>query len=97
MGAWSRFTWLRELYRQVVADFQASSARRDPRRSWRKAAPTARQHYLVGELARYLQLDRPELVCRGDAHDWLLVQGGNPRFQVRPELPPLPLLQDLRA
>lgn len=96
-GAWSRFTWLRDLYRQVVADFEASPAGRDPRRSWRKAAPTARQQYLVGELARFLQLDRPEFVCRGDVHDWLRVGGGNPRFQVRPELPPLPTLADLTA
>lgn len=95
-GVWSRFTWLRNLYHDEVEAFENSPAGRDPKRSWRKEPATANQTYLTMELARALQVAVPEHANRGAAHDWLLAQGGNPRFQVHPDLPQLPSPADLK-
>lgn len=96
-GVWARFNWLKELYQREVIDFENSHAGRDKARSWRRKPVSARQVYLLRELARFLQLEPPELGDRGSAHDWLLRQGGNPRFIVPLERPPLPAFSDLLA
>lgn len=94
-GVWARWHWLADLYRDEVIAFERSLKGRDPKASWRRRRPTPRQDYLVTELARYLQLARPEFATSGEAHDWLYKLGGNPRFQQAPELPPLPSVRDL--
>ena len=78
-----------------MTDFENSPAGRGKRKSWRREAITVRQAYLVGELARFLQVDAPEFTRRGEAHDWLLTRGGNPRFLIPVEKPALPSLADL--
>ena len=80
-GVWSRFTWLRDLYRTAVLAFENSVAGRNPLGSWRRDPPTARQAYLAVELARFLQVAKPELANKGEAHDWLHNNGGKPRCQ----------------
>ena len=94
-GVWARFNWLKALYEREVTEFESSPAGRDKARSWRRKPVKAEQAYLILELARYLQLEPPEPRNRGAAHDWLLEQGGNPRFMAPLERPPLPTLSDL--
>ena len=96
-GVWARFNWLKSLYTKEVTDFENSRAGRDKARSWRRKPIRAGQAYLIRELARFLQVEPPGPDNRGAAHDWLLVQGGNPRFMVPLERPALPALSDLLA
>ena len=94
-GVWARFNWLKALYEREVTEFENGPAGRDKARSWRRKPVRAGQAYLIRELARFLQLEQPEPGDRGAGHDWLLLQGGNPRFLAPHEQPPLPALSDL--
>lgn len=89
-GEWSRWHWLRELIHQETVAFLATEKGRDPKARWRNEEVTARQSYLILELARVLEIMAPEFATRGDAFDWIRAEGGNPRFHTPPPAPPLP-------
>ncbi len=89
-GEWCRWHWLRELVHEETKAFLTTKAGRDPKARWRSASVTARQSYLILELARVLEIMAPEFQTRGEAFDWIYGQGGNPRFQTPPPTPPLP-------
>ena len=89
-GEWSRWHWLRALAHQETVAFLATKKGRDPKARWRNEEVTARQSYLILELARVLEIMAPEFATRGDAFDWIRAEDGNPRFHTAPPVPPLP-------
>ena len=88
-GVWARWRWLSAIYTEETEVFLASPAGRSRAASWRRKPPTARQTYLVAEICDWLQLGSRNLATRGEAFDWILACGGNPRFQTEPDKPDL--------
>ena len=93
-GVWARAVWNRSLYIAETITFLQSKTGRDPGQKWRRGKITRRQHYLVMEIARSLEIVEPSFPNRGDAFEWIKRQGGNPRFLTPPTQPPLPMIQE---
>jgi hypothetical protein len=89
-GVWVRWHWVRQLYNEETAAFLMSKLGRDPKARWRTNKVTQRQHYLVEEISRALQIVAPALSNRGAAFDWIHEKGGNPRFNQEPAIPSWP-------
>jgi hypothetical protein len=89
-GAWSRWHWLSALYRHETEEFLASKKGLDPRQRWRQQRPTARQTYIIEQIARLLNEPVPSFDTRGAAFEYIREQGGNPRFAREPARPALP-------
>lgn len=79
-GVYVRWQWLAKLYFEETEGFQNSRKGRDPKQRWRREKPTSDQTYLIVQICRLLQIERPTLPDRGAAYDWIKSQGGNPRF-----------------
>lgn len=94
-GAWERWNWLRNLYVKETETFFASRKGRDPKARWRKEKPSVDQRYLVEEICLDLQLEHRSFANRGEAHDWIKKQGGNPRFTREPARPDLTRLAEM--
>jgi hypothetical protein len=86
-GVWARWHWLKALYIAETEGFLASPAAK--RRGWKQLPPTARQTYLIAAICADLQKELQRFESRGAASDWILAQGGNPRFNVEPAKPDL--------
>ena len=90
-GTWARWNWLHKLYIAETSAFLESEKGQDPEARWRREKPSAAQIYIIKEIARALAVVAPALSTRGMAFDWILAQGGNPRFYSSPPLPAMPL------
>jgi hypothetical protein len=82
-GAWRRHHWSQTIYRAAVEEFETSAAAEGGR--WVGRRPTERQLYAIEQIGRTLAVvdadfRPPQLGTRGEAHDWIADQGGNPRF-----------------
>ncbi|TRW14506.1 hypothetical protein [Glacieibacterium frigidum] len=91
-GAYARWHWMQELYVAETTTFLASPAGRDPKATWRRGSATARQTFLIEEIARVLAVTAPRSMLRGEAFDWIMARGGNPRWKAAPPVPDLPSL-----
>lgn len=89
-GRWSRLHWLTALHSEETEGFLQTKAGSDPKAAWRSRHPTRRQMFLAEEMARAIGVDTPVFANRGQAFDWILRHGGNPRFWSLPPMPPLP-------
>ena len=92
LGAYHRFQFKSEVYRNAVFDWQARPAANDPTAPWRRRSITAKQRYLIEIVVDCLaaispSFQQPHLANRGAAHDWLRDVGGRPMFWHRP-VPP---------
>lgn len=83
-GVAVRWHWLSELYREETERFQASTVGNDPDARFRAKKPTKNQIYLINEICRLLQLGSRTFDTRGQAYDWLVAMGGNPRYWEAP-------------
>lgn len=90
-GVWVRWHWLRTLYEAETTAFLASPAARRP--GWRRQDPTARQTALIASMCEFLQKDPQRVRSRGDAFEWINVNGAHPRFHKEPAKPDLAHLQ----
>lgn len=89
-GAWSRWHWLSALYNDEVSNFVNSRKGYDKLERWRTKAVTSRQRYLVEEIALIANEQVPTFATRGEAFEFILVRGGNPRFRQAPPRPQIP-------
>lgn len=48
---------------------------------WRDRKPSSSQMHLVRRIAEAFGIEQPELATRGQAHDWIEANGGNPRLK----------------
>lgn len=92
LGAYHRFQFKSEVYRNAVTEWQATPAASDPAARWRRRSVTAKQQYLIAVVAECLSAAEPDfqlphLGNRGAAHDWLRNVGGRPMFWHRPVTP----------
>ena len=74
------------LYRSSVAKF-IRSGKAGPEASWRTLHVTEDQMHLIRVLTRLLDEEAPELQTRGEAFEWILDRGGNPKYWLEPSLP----------
>lgn len=91
-GVWGRGTWNRQLYLWETEGFFETKKGSDPKQKWRADTVTRRQLYLIGEICRCLVVLEPKPANRGEAYEWIKVNGGNPRFSSPPPVPALPKL-----
>lgn len=91
-GIWGRGTWNRKLYIWETEGFFRTKKGQDPQQGWRRQNVTRRQLYLISEICRCLIVLEPAPANRGEAYEWIKVNGGNPRFSNPPPVPPLPKL-----
>lgn len=92
LGVWASWQRLKALYVEEVEAVQASPFGQKPNHSSRRRPPTNRQNYLVSEVCRALQIEPRSFRTRGEAYEWLLALGGNPRFWSEPPRPDLDAL-----
>lgn len=91
-GVWARWHWLKALYLAETEGFLASPAAR--RRGWKSLPPKSTQTYLIAAICADLQKEVQQFATRGAAFEWILAQGGNPRFNVEPAKPDLSSFAD---
>jgi len=92
LGTYVRY---RALYSKYLADVQTFEDGRhgtDPNAAWRCKKPSSNQIYMVREVQNLLAAGDPSFVqqkfqTRGEAHDFLSINGGNPRFWAQPKPP----------
>lgn len=94
-GVWVRWNWLRALYIAETETFLASKKGRDPKARWRAGKPTVNQTYIAAQICLDLQLEPCSFANRGEAFDWIKLQGGNSRFTREPPKPDLTALAEL--
>ena len=87
LGVWASWQRLKALYVEEVEAVQASSFGQNPNHSSRRKPPTIKQNYLASEICRALQIEPRSFRTRGETYEWLLAQGGNPRFWSEPPRP----------
>lgn len=92
LGAWQRLSWDRSAYLSAVEEFEAGVAAHGG--EWRSRPITPKQRYLIDQIVRAREalneaIARPDVRDRGEAHDWIRLQRGNPRFWSQPQ-PPKP-------
>ncbi len=86
-GVWARWHWLKALYIAETEEFLASPAAKRP--GWKTLPPKATQTHLIAAICADLQKEVQHFATRGTAFEWILAQGGNPRFNVAPPKPDL--------
>lgn len=80
-----------EVYHEALASWQAAE-RADPNKSaWRDKPATREQWQIIDRIVAMNGLDSPGKLKRGEAHDWIAANGGNPRYgQAAPAGPDQP-------
>lgn len=76
-----RLQWssLARLYHREVIDF-LGSGKAAMNEQWRRREITVGQQALMGRLERMAGYCAPSGMNRGEAHDWILSKGGDPKF-----------------
>lgn len=77
----------RAAYAKEQGEWEAWQERNPAQTSWRERKPSKGQLELVIRIAEAKELAAPEVLTRGQAHDWIAEHGGNPRlsgFQGQP-------------
>lgn len=92
-GVFIRWTWLRDLYVEETETFFASKKGRNPNARWRAEKATVNQGHLIVHICLLLQIEQRSFPTRGDAHDWIKLQGGNARFWEAPNATDLAALE----
>lgn len=82
LGVWARWQWEKTVYCEAVDRFEAGEK---ADRAWRDRPITSAQAYIIEEIVSANRTANPDfkppsMPTRGEAHDWIRQQGGNPRF-----------------
>lgn len=67
-------------YREVQAKWEEHHRSHPNAGGWRAKAATREQWILIDRIVSAIGVDRPGKMTRGQAHDWIHVHGGNPRY-----------------
>lgn len=67
-------------YAQDVAGFRVWQRDNPDSDAWRRKPMTRSQGFLIGRMVAALDLEPPARLNRGEAHDWIEQNGGNPRL-----------------
>ncbi len=67
-------------YLEALAKWQAHDRANPAGLRWRSKAATREQWYLIDRIIKAAGIDRPGKMTRGEAHDWIEANGGNPRY-----------------
>lgn len=95
LGEFVRYRAGYQKYNDDVLSFEDGAPGRSPNAAWRGKKPTDAQIYIVNQIQRLLTggdpgSALPPLQTRGEAHDFIARNGGNPRFHVEPRPPSIP-------
>lgn len=77
-------------YAQDVAGFRVWQRDNPDSDAWRRKPMTRSQGFLIGRMVAALDLEPPARLNRGEAHDWIEQNGGNPRLAASPADPDTP-------
>ena len=68
-------------YAAELESFRAWQRENPDKLGWRKKSATRAQGFLINRLAIAVGIELPSRLNRGDAHDWIVHNGGNPRLE----------------
>ncbi|WP_257555392.1 hypothetical protein [Sphingobium sp. CFD-2] len=81
----------KQAYAADAAKFRAWQ-QEHPDSGWRKKPATRSQGFLISRMCAVLEIEAPTRMNRGEAHDWIERNGGNPRLVAEPDAPVSPAL-----
>lgn len=67
-------------YREAQAKWEEHDRTRPNAGGWRGKAATREQWILIDRIVAAFAVNRPGRMTRGEAHDWIQANGGNPRY-----------------
>lgn len=67
-------------YENDHSEWQKWQFQNPDKKNWRGLKASNGQNMLIGRIAEALNILAPKMLNRGDAHDWIAMHGGNPRF-----------------
>ena len=67
-------------YEKDLSEWQKWQLQNHYRKNWRGLKASNGQNMLIVRIAEALNILAPKMLNRGDAHDWIAMHGGNPRF-----------------
>ena len=68
------------LYKQEHSEWQQWQNQNPNENDWRSRKASKGQNMLIGRIVDTYNIEPPQLLNRGDAHDWIVQHGGNPRL-----------------
>lgn len=70
----------RSAYEKDLSEWQDWHRQNPDNNDWRSRKATKGQNRLIDRIAEVRDLAAPQLLNRGEAHDWIAQHGGNPRL-----------------
>lgn len=67
-------------YAADAAEFEAWQRENPNDNAWRRKPPTRAQGFLIARMAVAINIEPPLRPNRGEAHEWIVAHGGNPRL-----------------